>query len=270
MIDHLFDIGFLVLSQLAAGGVVSCLILDVQMLGKALFRTNGILFLLCMMAALALFSFNQTVPAHEGRWIFGLFLAFVFFLLVHVVTLWTGGEAWGRGALWAAAIAGLWGIYWSAKGYLVSGGHEPFLPWLIPLHFVVSALLMGSGMVGMNVGHCYLTKIHLPISPFRKLAAFFLLLLFIEGGIIALGLVRLNDPELIRKAIFLETFDGLFLWIRVLVGFIGPLVLAFMILHTIRIRSTQSATGLIFIAVMMVVAGQFFTGFFLLTGRKLL
>jgi protein NrfD len=76
--------------------------------------------------------------------------------------------------------------------------------------------------------------------------------------------------DLVRSAVYLQNFDGLFLWVRLAVGIIGPLILAVMILETVRIRSTQAATGLLYIAMLLVVAGEFFSKFFLFKNSMLI
>jgi hypothetical protein len=267
--DRLFDIGFLVLSQIAVGGAILTGFLDARITGKVLFKTNGILFLISMTLALILFSFNRNVPVEEGRWILILFLLFMVLLFFHLGTLWLGGETLGRGALGLSALSGLAGLVWTGIVYSHRMAAAAYV-YLLPLQFSFSACLMGSGLVGMNLGHCYLTNIHLPISPYRRLSVLFLLFLLAEAMVSLVGFAALSDPRLLRMAITLESIDGLFFWIRVGVGFIAPLILIFMILHTVRLRSTQSATGLMYVAMMMVTAGEFFSRFFLLSSQRLL
>ncbi|MHB8482448.1 MAG: hypothetical protein ACYDBV_06905 [Nitrospiria bacterium] len=267
--DRLFDIGFLVFSQLAVGGAFLMNLLDVRIMGKALFRTNGIIFLMSMMLSLFFFSFNHSLSVSDGTWILVFFALYIFFLVIHLLTLWSGGEKFRKWALWLAGITGLFGLVVTGVGYSHHMSQSSFI-YLLPLNFCVSAFLMGSGLVGMNLGHCYLTNIHLPISPYKKMSLLFLFFLLFQAILTALGLVQFNDPHLIKKAVFLENMEGLFLWIRILVGFLGPLILIFMIIHTVKIRSTQSATGLMYIAMMMVISGEFFSRFFLLASQKLI
>ena len=267
--DRLFDIGFLVFSQLAVGGAFLMNFLDVKIMGKSLFRTNGIIFFISMMLSLVFFSFNHTLSVSDGRGILLYFSLYLFFLVIHLLTLGLGGEQIGKWTLGFSGVTGLLGLIATGVGYAHQMSDRSFV-YLLPLNFSVSAFLMGSGLVGMNLGHCYLTNIHLPISPYKRMSILFLLFLVFQASISVLGLVQFNDPALIKKALFLESMEGLFLWIRILVGFLGPLVLIFMILHTVRIRSTQSATGLMYIAMMMVISGEFFSRFFLLTSQRLL
>lgn len=267
--DKLFDIGFLILSQIAVGGTLLMNLLDIRITGKVLFRTNGILFLISITLALFLFSFNHQFSVTDRNGIGICLLVYMVFLFLHLLTLWLGRESLGKGALWISSAVGLIGLVWSGVAY-----SRPLTPdiltYLLPINFCFSALLMGAGLVGMNLGHCYLTNIHLPISPYKRLSYLFLLFLIFQALVSLISLVQLRDFDLIKKAIYLENIEGLFLWIRILIGFLAPLVLIFMILHTVRIRSTQSATGLMYVAMMMVISGEFFSRFFLLASQRLL
>jgi hypothetical protein len=267
--DRLFDIGFLMISQLSVGGAILMTLLEVQITGKALFRINGIIFLTGMMLALIFFSFNHHLTLDEGKWIVLFFSLFLLFLFFHLLTLWLGGEPIGKWMLRISGAMGFLGLVSTGLGYSHHMVQSSFV-YLLPLNFCFSALLMGTGLVGMNLGHCYLTNIHLPISPYRKVAALFLLFLVFQAGISLASFIQLNDVVLMKQAFFLENIEGLFLWIRFLIGFLGPLILIFMIMHTVRIRSTQAATGLMYIAMMMVIAGEFFSRFFLLSSQRLL
>jgi len=50
--------------------------------------------------------------------------------------------------------------------------------------------------------------------------------------------------------------QGIFFWMRVGWGLLGPLVLYPMIWGTVRIRSTMAATGILYVAVVAVVIGE--------------
>ena len=243
--------------------------LEMKITGKVLFRTNGLLFLISIILALFFLSFNHDISIRDGNLILIFFLLYIIFLFFHILTLWLGGEKLGKWSLRVSGLFGLMGLICSGVAYSHHMAQSSFL-YLLPINFCFSALLMGSGLVGMNLGHCYLTNIHLPISPYRRLSIIFLVFLIFQALISAFSFVRINDMELLKKAVYLENIEGLFLWIRMLVGFIAPLILILMIIHTIRIRSTQSATGLMYVAMMMVIAGEFFSRFFLLSSQRLL
>jgi len=60
------------------------------------------------------------------------------------------------------------------------------------------------------------------------------------------------------------SIDGIFFWQRVLFGLIGPAVLAYMTWETAKIRSTQSATGILYVDFFMVIVGELVAKYLLL------
>ena len=64
--------------------------------------------------------------------------------------------------------------------------------------------------------------------------------------------------------------NALFFLFRILVGLAAPLLLAGLIWQTVKIRSTQSATGLLYVALALVLFGELISHFlFILTGFPL-
>src|SRR5437867_2626082 len=59
---------------------------------------------------------------------------------------------------------------------------------------------------------------------------------------------------------------GVFFWQRVFFGFLGPAAFAYMVHETARIRSTQSATGILYLGVIFVVYGEFLARYLALAG----
>ena len=57
--------------------------------------------------------------------------------------------------------------------------------------------------------------------------------------------------------------QGMFFWPRVIFGVLVPIVLAYMIWSTVQIRHTQAATGLLYLAVVALLFGEFFSKFLL-------
>ena len=50
--------------------------------------------------------------------------------------------------------------------------------------------------------------------------------------------------------------DGVFVWMRLLFGIAGPLSLIWFIWKTVEIRSTQSATGILYVQLFLVMSGE--------------
>ena len=61
--------------------------------------------------------------------------------------------------------------------------------------------------------------------------------------------------------------QGIFFWPRMIFGVVVPIVLAGMIWSTVQIRHTQAATGLLYLAVVALLFGEFFSKFLLFCGE---
>jgi hypothetical protein len=57
--------------------------------------------------------------------------------------------------------------------------------------------------------------------------------------------------------------QGFFFWPRIIFGVLVPIILAGMIWSTVQIRHTQAATGLLYLGVVAVLFGEFFSKFLL-------
>ena len=104
----------------------------------------------------------------------------------------------------------------------------------------------------MPVGH--LVKFSLILGGAVGLRALLCLVgLLVAGGRSEKGI----GPYLADLAVH----RGMFFWSRVFFGLLGPAAFAYMVHETARIRSTQSATGILYIAVIFVVIGEFLARF---------
>jgi protein NrfD len=159
----------------------------------------------------------------------------------------------------------------AVSGWLYAGrSGGGLVAYLIPVSFLFSSLILGSALLGMLLGHRYLTNPHLPMSHLNFLARVFLIAVSLQGGLTVATFWFGLSSEVAFAALRLESVLGLFLWIRLAIGIVGPLVLAVMILNTIRYQANMSATGLLYIAVIMVMAGEAFSRYLLLAESILL
>jgi hypothetical protein len=58
---------------------------------------------------------------------------------------------------------------------------------------------------------------------------------------------------------------GIFFWQRVLFGLAGPLVLSYLTWETAKIRSTQSATGILYVDLFTVMVGEILAKYLLVS-----
>ena len=135
---------------------------------------------------------------------------------------------------------------------------EPGGPALPLLAALSGTLLLGATAATLTLGHWYLVDTTLSIRPLAAGSALFLgaagfrclvaLAALLTGGAAAL---RLASP-----ADLVYSTTALFFSFRAITGLAAPLALAFLVRSTTRIRSTQSATGLLYVALILVLFGE--------------
>jgi hypothetical protein len=135
-----------------------------------------------------------------------------------------------------------------------AGGTVFAVPLLLQL--VVLAIATGGVFAAMILGHWYLVTPKLPEAP----------LILISRGLLAVVAL-----QVVLFAVWVSTGTGpgvgagpfsvlvgpwaLFVWLRLIVGLIFPLVVSWAALQTARSRSMESATGLLYINVGTIAAG---------------
>jgi protein NrfD len=71
-----------------------------------------------------------------------------------------------------------------------------------------------------------------------------------------LGPVAAGLEDARQVALGLWSPDGVFVWMRVLFGIAGPASLLWFVWKTVEIRSTQSATGILYVQLFLVMSGE--------------
>ncbi len=118
---------------------------------------------------------------------------------------------------------------------------------------LTSAALLGTAMTGMLLGHFYLIAPGMSLSPFLNL----LTALFVATGLrMLLGAWGLWSWSADHSLINLEDETVLWLPVRWALGFGGPIVLGWMARSAAKIRSTQSATGILYVVVILTFLGE--------------
>ncbi|HEY7515789.1 MAG TPA: hypothetical protein VIC87_14980 [Vicinamibacteria bacterium] len=130
---------------------------------------------------------------------------------------------------------------------------------LLSMTDLTSILLLGSAAAAMVLGHWYLVVLDLPIAALRRLTILLIVSLGLRSLVVALALAGpvhagLEDARLVAAGLWSP--DGVFVWMRVLFGIVGPLSLLWFIWKTVEIRSTQSATGILYVQLFLVLAGE--------------
>ena len=118
---------------------------------------------------------------------------------------------------------------------------------------LASAFLMGSTLTAMLLGHHYLTAPAMSIEPLKR---------FVRGMAWALGFravlagIGLGVWLTMAASSVAPTASPLFLSVRWGMGILGPAVATVLTWKTVEMRSTQSATGILYIAMTLVLFGE--------------
>src|SRR5262245_10192941 len=116
-----------------------------------------------------------------------------------------------------------------------------------------SAALLGASMTAMLMGHSYLNAPTMSIAPLVRLLAVFGVTLLARVAVAAMGLWCWTAAQ---PSATLSGAMALWLPVRWGVGLLGPAVLTVLAWQTARIRSTQSATGILYVVVILVFLGE--------------
>jgi DMSO reductase anchor subunit len=177
-----------------------------------------------------------------------LTIAFVLLLAVYLVMLQRNRPIKLLGSV--VPLIGLASL-WSASLVVAS----PQLEGLgVPLATLAGALALGSAITGLSLGHWYLVSPTLAVQPLVRVT--FLCLGAIVAQMVLLPLLVYGPGAPPQGTNQLFTEDGLFLGVRIVFGLLVPLVASIMTWRTARIRSLDSATGLLYIVAALILAGE--------------
>jgi hypothetical protein len=184
---------------------------------------------------------------------------------LYMFSAFMGWDAIGRFAGIAGAIAGA----------LVVGCFAAMLApptWGYPgelLALIAGTMALGAVSVSMVWGHWYLTEGSLPAWPLRDLAWILIGALGFQAAVVLLNLViPVRSTPTPAYPVDVGIFGNPALYLRLGVGIVFPVILAILSLKTTKLRAMQSATGLLYICMGAVFAGEVLgKGLMFLTGR---
>jgi len=155
------------------------------------------------------------------------------------------------------------GIAGSIAGVLAVGVLSAMLApptWGFPAAFLAllaGTLAMGAVSVSMVWGHWYLTEGALPSWPLRDLSWGLLAALGFQVVVLLINLaIPVRETPTPESHVDVSLFLNPVLYLRVGVGLVFPIILAVLSIKTTQIRAMQSATGLLYIAMGAVFAGE--------------
>jgi hypothetical protein len=134
-----------------------------------------------------------------------------------------------------------------------------FLPtpmWI--MFFFMSALLLGISNFAMLLGHYYLVVPRLSEEPLIYCLYIFWTVIFIRIMASLTTLFTTAAPFLEEGTVLGDgyTYNWLFISMRYLWGYAAPLILSFFTFRLCKLRSLQSATGVLYIVEFFVIVGE--------------
>lgn len=116
-----------------------------------------------------------------------------------------------------------------------------------------SALLLGGALTAMLVGHSYLISAGMTLAPLNRMLYLLFAAIAARTAVSGLSWWLWTRDDLEHNLTSESTY---WLPVRWLVGLAGPTVFGVMAWLTARIRSTQSATGILYVVVICVFLGE--------------
>lgn len=172
-----------------------------------------------------------------------------------LVWTWTGA---GAAAIVAEALA-------------IAAGRSVPVQALTIASFLSSAALLGGACTAMVLGHWYLVIPSMQTDYLQSLVKVHIVSTLIRVAVVVaivfFAIVSWQPGAGINFARYITSIDGVFFWQRVLFGLGGPAVLSFLTWETAKIRSTQSATGILYVDFFTVVVGEVLAKYILLATR---
>ena len=169
----------------------------------------------------------------------------------------------------AAVTGGLIAIVLQALD--VSAGRSLAAQTLTVASFLTSAAMLGGACTAMILGHWYLVIPSLQVSHLQSIVRVHIASMAARVAVVGVAVwfaIATWQPESgpsFRR--YIMSIDGIFFWQRVLFGLAGPAVLSYLTWETAKIRSTQSATGILYVDFFTVVVGEVLAKYIVLATR---
>lgn len=177
--------------------------------------------------------------------------------IVGAVVSYIGAVLWlyekPRAGIGAIVIVSLLAIAAAWKETAVPSGLTAAETLLFRLDPVSGGLTLGMTMAAMLLGHWYLNAPGMKIEPIKKLVLGMGLAIALRSAVSGLGL-GLNLAQ--GAGLFDSAAFSAMLALRWLAGIVGSLIVARMTWETLKIPNTQSATGILYVGVILTFLGE--------------
>ncbi|MGB7218136.1 MAG: hypothetical protein WBD07_04950 [Vicinamibacterales bacterium] len=153
----------------------------------------------------------------------------------------------------------------------VASAWTPVTQALTVASFLSSAVLLGGACTAMILGHWYLILPSMEVRHLQSIVKIHIASMVVRVAVVTAAVIfaiATWQPGLgpsFRR--YIMSVDGIFFWQRVAFGLAGPAVLSYLTWETAKIRSTQSATGILYVDFFTVVVGEVLAKYLLLATR---
>jgi hypothetical protein len=176
--------------------------------------------------------------------------AFTVLALVTMLVIARGGRGRIPGSIGLAA-----GALTLVLGACTWGGLPIDVAWLL-VQLTMLSLATGGVFAAMILGHWYLVTPKLPERPLVVISTAMLVIVAVQVALFVLWTGLDIGPGASGGPFSALVGEwALFVWLRLLVGLVFPLVVSWAALQTAKTRSMESATGLLYINVGTIAAG---------------
>jgi hypothetical protein len=183
-----------------------------------------------------------------SRAVAGLLLLFAGLILLQNIVVRAAGDELRLDAMILPVTTGFVYVAFAAFGGTSYGTGAAVL---LTAHLLSSAAVLGTSMIAMSTGHWYLANAKLSFDILIRLCRFFVAAIAVKAGVVAIYAVsRWEDYAR------LEDFYKIVMGTRVAAGVGFALALALMSLSCAKRRANQSATGILYVAVVFVLIGE--------------
>lgn len=265
------SIFFSLFTHISVGLVFTILFISKEEIGKLYFRVTTLVALVLILTALISQPFGKIRFWHilgldgtnesllENITYLVLFLSILFIILYNLLF-----PRLHRVILFIVFLLGTIAIASSALILPNSEGYRTLEKAMVITNAISSSIILGSVVGAMITGHWYLVKHKLSLNPLRNASLIYIMSVLFR--IIIIVLTILVFWEMVRSYDLMNTISALtsesiFFVGRVVIGLIIPLIFGFMIWGTVAIRSTQSATGILYATIILVLIGEVFAKF---------
>jgi hypothetical protein len=259
-VSRFSDCFLLLFGQLAVGGLAGLAVPPFTVLDRGFYRSSAGIFLgfalLFVAGKVALLVRAGAVTSADAGEL-ALWVAFTAALGTYLASLWSDSNMLRARSFAAGLLLGILALAVSALRFRLDPAGS-LATLLYPIAFVTGALVLGAVAGGMLLGHWYLIDLGLSIDPLRRVFRYFVAVLIVQLAfsllmVLALGLGSSQGAAAVAD---LWHEHAALLALRVVLGPLAALGIAYLIHRSLEIPQTMAATGLFYIAILAVLVGE--------------